>query len=398
VTPGLSVVEHADAPDRAAVVRQYVAIVLMGIAGIALASVKGIIIGTYVQDFGQSPSQAGYLLSTAMLAAMLGALASTIAPQKGLLVGALLLIFAGHLCTAWFVAGNALFVWQSLAGFGHGFAIGRFARAVATVEVPQRITGVYGVSYLVLSSLCSVALPNLKLALGPHALFLMLALSGPLALVGVKWFPAVGKGSGHASAATAVPLRVNLVVIVAVTLLLWYVSIGGYYPYVGQIGEQAGLGFDERARILGIGQLFGLVGISLAIFVGNRFGSLRPLLLFISLQVLACALLLLRRADLATFALSVWLYVFAWLAGFPFLLGMLSTLDRAGRLNPLINIMGNAAYGIGPAGAGFLVRSAGAVAEGLHWIQLIGLGLLVLSGAVVIALAVVAESRARARV
>ncbi len=149
---------------------------------------------------------------------------------------------------------------------------------------------------------------------------------------------------------------------------------------------------------MGIGQLFGLVGISLAIFVGNRFGSLRPLLLFISLQVLACVLLLLRHADLVTFAVSVWLYVFAWLAGFPFLLGMLSTLDRAGRLNPLINIMGNAAYGIGPAGAGFLVRSAGAVADGLRWIQLIGLGLLVLSGAVIIALAVVAESRARARV
>ncbi len=365
----------------------YLAIVLVGIAGIAISSVKAIIIGTYVHDFGMSAPVAGYLLSVEMIAATLGVILSTLVGGRLPLAAALAAIFIGDVGTAMSNTAPALFAWQIVAGLGHGFTLGRMGQGVAAMTNPQRATGFYTVSYLLLSSLNAYFLPDTKALLGPHALFLTLAVTGPLALLGLRWFPDVDPRGAHRVEKGTAAVGVALTAFVMLAFLLWYLGIGGFWPFMGQFGEHAGLAFDDRTRVLGSANLFGLAGASISLVIGNRFGSFRPLACFVSLQVVAVAILMTWTGNPIAFMVAAWLYVFAWLGGFPNQLGLLSRLDPTGRLNALSYVMGNIAYAIGPAGVGLLLRSAPDQGTGLDWLQYLGFALLILSGAMIVSLA-----------
>ncbi|HEY0270930.1 MAG TPA: hypothetical protein VGC10_08075, partial [Sphingomonas sp.] len=184
-------IDGSEPATRRQTIRIYVAVVLVGVAGIAIASVKAIIIGTYVHDFGTSAPVAGYLLSVEMVAATLGVIISTLVGGRSALAAALVAIFVGDTGTGLASVVTTLFAWQVLAGLGHGFALGRMGQGIATVEHPQRLSGCYMIGYLALSSVNSFLLPNTKALLGPHALFFTLALTGPFALLALRWFPTI---------------------------------------------------------------------------------------------------------------------------------------------------------------------------------------------------------------
>ena len=376
---------------RASIVQTYVAVVLVGVAGIATASVKAILIGTYEHDFGMSAPIAGYLLSAEMLAATVGVVLSTLVGGRRPLAIALAVILLADSGTALSYSVAPLLVWQLAAGLGHGFALGRLGQGIATAEHPQRLTACYTIAYLALSSVNSFFLPDTKSALGPHALFFTLAATGPLAFLALRWFPVVAPGGAHKMKSGASRRGIGLTIITMAAFLLWYLGIGGFWPFVGQFAAKAGIAFDERTRILGSAQLFGLAGASISLFVGNRFGTFRPLACFVSLQTAAVVILIAGAGNETAFMVAAWLYVFAWLGGFPNQLGLLSKLDPTGRLNALSYVMGNIAYAIGPAAVGLLLRTASSDDVGLGRLQYAGLALLILSGATIVSLAFVHE-------
>lgn len=382
--------------ERANNVGAYVAVALIGIAGIALSSAKAIIIGVYIHDFGMTPSVAGYLLSVQMVAATAGVIVSTMVGGRAILAAALAAILVGDLGTAASSAAPFLFAFQILGGLGHGIALGRLGQGVAATANPQRATGLFTVSYLTLSSLNAYLLPATKSLLGPHALFVTFAITAPLALLGLRWFPAVDPRGAHKVAGGARTGPV-LTAFVMLAFLVWYLGIGGFWPFVGQFGEHAGIPFDERTKILGSANLFGLAGASISLILGGRFGSFRPLVTFVSLQVAAVLILMLGAGNGTAFMVGSWLYVFAWLGGFPNQLGTLSRIDPTGRLNALTYVMGNIAYAVGPAGVGLMLRSAGSQTAGLERLQYGGLGLLLVSGAMILSLAIRADGIRRAQ-
>ncbi|MBG6118471.1 cyanate permease [Sphingobium sp. JAI105] len=351
----------------------------------AIASTKAIYIGTFIKDFGLSQSMAGYLLSVEMVAATVGTIVSTMLRQRPILIFALIAILIGNVGTA-LVDDNSLFFWQTVAGLGHGYAVGLMAAAIATVAHPQRLSGFYTTSYLILSSLCAMSLPAMKTIIGPHALFFILAVTGPLAMLAVRWFPDL-RTAVKKKTADLPPIPRPLYLYVFLTLFIWYVSIGGFWPYMGQFGIEHGVSFDDRARILGSANLFGLAGAMLSIVVGDRFGSVKPLVFFIGLQTLAVIILLLAPAGRPCFMVATWLYVFAWLGGFPNLLGLLSKIDGTGRLNATLYVAGNTAYAVGPASAALLIKSGPTETIGLHYVQYAGFATLVLSGGMILILA-----------
>jgi len=388
---------HDDpAVERANNVGAYVAVALIGIAGIALSSAKAIIIGVYIHDFGMTPSVAGYLLSVQMVAATAGVIVSTMVGGRVILAAALAAILVGDLGTAASSMAPFLFAFQIVGGLGHGIALGRLGQGVAATANPQRATGLFTVSYLTLSSLNAYLLPATKGLLGPHALFVTFAITAPLALLGLRWFPAVDPRRAH-KVAGGTRTGPVLTAFVMLAFLVWYLGIGGFWPFVGQFGEHAGIPFDERTKILGSANLFGLAGASISLILGGRFGSFKPLVTFVSLQVTAVLILMLGAGNGTAFMIGSWLYVFAWLGGFPNQLGTLSRIDPTGRLNALTYVMGNIAYAVGPAGVGLMLRSAGSQAAGLERLQYGGLGLLLVSGTMILSLAIRADGIRRAQ-
>jgi len=373
----------------------YVAVALIGIAGIALSSAKAIIIGVYIHDFGMTPSVAGYLLSVQMVAATAGVIVSTMVGGRAILAAALAAILIGDLGTASSSMAPFLFAFQVLGGLGHGIALGRLGQGVAATANPQRATGLFTVSYLTLSSLNAYFLPATKSMIGPHALFVTFAVTAPMALLGLRWFPAVDPRGAH-KVAGGTRTGPVLTAFVMLAFLVWYLGIGGFWPFVGQFGEHAGISFDERTKILGSANLFGLAGASISLILGGRFGSFKPLVTFVSLQATAVLILIIGAGNGTAFMVGSWLYVFAWLGGFPNQLGTLSRIDPTGRLNALTYVMGNIAYAVGPAGVGLMLRSAGSQAAGLERLQYGGLGLLLVSGTMILSLALRADGIRRA--
>ncbi len=390
---GSSSVTIPDLSARQHLIRTYVSVVLVGVAGIAIASVKAIIIGTYEHDFGTSAPVAGYLLSAEMIAATFGVILSTMMGGRLPLAAALVAIFVGDMGTGLSNAVPALFAWQLLAGLGHGFALGRMGQGIATVDHPQRLSGCYTIGYLALSGVNSFFLPDTKALLGPHALFFTLALTGPLALLALCWFPPVDPRGAHRVKSGGKPLGLAVTAVTLFAFLLWYLGIGAFWPFVGQFGAHAGIPPDDRTRILGSAQLFGLIGASISLFVGNRFGTFKPLACFVSLQAIAVIILIVGAGNSTAFMIAAWLYVFAWLGGFPNQLGLLSKLDPTGRLNALSYVMGNIAYAVGPAGVGLLLKSAPDEGAGLGRLQYSGFGLLIISSAIIVSLAYRLETR-----
>ncbi len=115
---------------------------------------------------------------------------------------------------------------------------------------------------------------------------------------------------------------------------------------------------------------------------------MRPLTALLLLQSGAIALLAFGPPLVRVYAVSACLYVFAWLGGFPYLLGLLSKLDSGGRLNALMMVVANAAYAIGPASAGYLINAAANEAAGLTYVRSLGLALQVCGSMLILLLAV----------
>lgn len=375
---------------------RYLAIVLVGIAGIATASMKAIIVGTYVSEFGLRAGEAGYVLSAAMVAATTGTIVSAFLPSRRMLAAALASIFAGDFATATLASSSTLILCQVIAGMGHGFALGRMAKAIAAVENSARATGLYTLGYLILSSACIYFLPNLQQSLGSHALFILLALTGPLGMVGLMWLPSraaprerhQSEPANSGAARSPGVLNLRTAVLTGAGLFVYYVSIGGYWPFMSRFADAWQIDSTTRLHILGVAQMMGLAGASISIVFGNRVGTVRPLTALLLLQSGAIALLAFGPPLVRVYAVSACLYVFAWLGGFPYLLGLLSKLDSGGRLNALMMVVANAAYAIGPASAGYLINAAANEAAGLTYVRSLGLALQVCGSMLILLLAV----------
>jgi len=360
------------AEEEAGRVLVTMAIVLVGIAGIAIGSMKAVIIGTYVTDFGLRADQAGYLLSTEMIAATAGTVLSAFLPARKVLLAFLTALLIGDMGTALWSDPSTIYGWQVLAGLGHGFAMGRMAKAIAATTNPHRVSGIYTVSYLMLSSATTYFLPHLQTIFGSHALLILVGLTGPLAMLGLAWLP-VQQSEPREKAGTGNAARSGSAIFVGLALLVYYISVGGYWPFMGRFANAAHIDSTARLHILGIANLIGLCGAMIAVVFGDRLGTVRPLVIFLGLQSVAIILLIVLGADLAGYRAAAWLYVFAWLGGFPYLLGLLSKMDPGGRLNAALYVAANAGYAIGPAASGLLIKAGAGEAQGLAYVQWGGL-------------------------
>jgi MFS family permease len=371
---------------------QWLAVVLVGVAGNASGTIKPVLIGSYVKYFGLSPRLAGYLLAAEMTAAALSVLASAVLlahlPQRRFVLTAIGLILVGNIGASLSPEPTVLFVWRTLAGIGHGLALGPVSAAIARVREPDRLGGLLSVAAMGCASLLSFLVPWLQVTLGGRGLFCAMALTVPLAWLGARWFPehSARPDGSRIQLPAMPPLRVTLVA--SVGSLLWYLVVGDYWPYVEQFARAANIDYATAARILGWATLISIAGACLSIVIGSRFGRVRTLASLFTLQFAGLLLMLFDGSQVSSYCLSAAFFVFSWVAIFPYLLGLMSQIDPGGRLNGLLYTMGLLGYAIGPAAAGYIVGLADSTARGLINIQWITLVLLPASALTLLGLAV----------
>jgi MFS family permease len=182
-------------------------------------------------------------------------------------------------------------------------------------------------------------------------------------------------------------LAVSTVVLVAVGTSLYYVSIGAYWPFVGQFSTATGLDYATKVRILGWSNLIGICGSSISIVISDRFGRFWLIAGLLCLQLLSVVSLLFAGNSIFQYGVSACVYIFAWLAAFPYLMGLMSRIDPVGRLNGLLYTIAAVGFAIGPISASWLVGRTTTERVGLTLVQEISLALLFIGAVLLITLA-----------
>ena len=395
ISAEISAADHFNASaERPSVVLRYISVVLVGVAGYAIAAIKPLMVTSYVANFGLSTRLAGYLLGTEMTSMAVGTLAAAVllpyTRGRRYVLLALLTILVGDLGSMTAGVGTALIIWRVIAGLGHGFALGRLAAAIAMFEHPDRVSGLYTVCLTAFASAFSFLLPHLQAAMGPRGLFMIGAVTAPLALVGLRWFPVRPAPSNPRDAGPSVQssrLPVATILLVVIGTCFYYVSIGAYWPYVGQFSHATHLDYAATTRILGWANLWSICGSSISIVVSDRFGRFWLIAVLFCVQLFAVIGVLLAGGGIFVYAASASLYIFAWLGLFPYLMGLMSRLDPVGRLNGLLYAIAGTAFAVGPAAAGWLIGHSPTEKVGLVRVQEIALVLLFVGGGVLVVLA-----------
>jgi predicted MFS family arabinose efflux permease len=106
--------------------------------------------------------------------------------------------------------------------------------------------------------------------------------------------------------------------------------------------------------------LAGALGALVPYVLRDRFGRAWPIAISI-LVTLCCLIVLARPVSAIGFGVAAASFMFAWIAFFPYLMGVCSAFDPVGRLGALSLATQNIGFAAGPAIAGVLAERAGYV-------------------------------------
>ncbi len=340
-------------------------IMLTGIAGVTVAGLNPIIATAYVDYLGFSEAQAGYLLAADMSGFTIGTLfVSTrihVWNRRMIAVTGLVILLLGNLVCLALSSFDALLVARLFIGLGSGSVAGAMAASLAASGSPDRFFGFYTILTLSTIAILMLMTPRLLIAFGIGGLFWLLAAMTLPAFCLVRNFPEfAGNGNDvrHSSSASWRDMPLNIVMVVSIATLVYYVGTGGVWPYISQVGKAQGFAIEEIGKLLAVAQLFGIAGAMVPIVLGSRLGRALPIAVSL-LSSIICLIALLTLGGKLVYALVVQLYMFVWLLFFPYLMGIVSELDPLGRLAGISYALQSVGFAVGPALAALLITHGG---------------------------------------
>lgn len=317
-------------------------------------------IGALIDYTGFSESEAGWLAAAGFTGSALGAIVVGLRirhldPRKLALFG-LLVLGTFDLASALV---SHLPVWafvtvRLISGLGGAMIYAAVVASLAATENPERGFGVFMVLQFGLSAVGLYGLPYALPTIGVVGMYLIL---GTVAMVSLMLRDSVVH-RGKAAVESAIEIHT----LMKPAALFIMFGIGLYetanfmqYTYSERIGIGFGLSNIQIGKALGIASLLGVPSALVVVWIGDRFGQLRPLLVAIAFSVVAHLLLLMPTGVisyyLATYALGA-----AWAFGLAYFYAVEARLDPGGSVVVVGGFFTSCGSVAGPALAASLVR------------------------------------------
>ena len=343
---------------------QIVSLAALGVIGNLAPFIMPVIVGGVVDFLDISLAEAGYVAFADMLGLGIGALAWSrligTANWRNFSVLAVLLVVIGNVVCTFVTALFPLMGARVVVGLGSGLLLAIGNSGLAMTRDPDRTIGIVTVIAMLSASLALYAFPLLVAAQGVGAMFYGMAIATALAGLGVFGMPRRTPQAPH-TIAKAQPGEhsSNLGYVSLLGVFLFFVGAIIFWVYIERLGNNAQFPVATIATVLGVSHLFGALGAITPAVLSTRLGNRRlPIQFCIGLAV-AMSILMATSVSVVTFAIAACAFIFAWDCFYPYMMGLLITIDPSGRLvsNGLaVQTVGKA---IGPAIAGALILDIG---------------------------------------
>ncbi len=317
-------------------------------------------VGALVDYAGFTEAEAGWVAAVGFAGSALGAIVAGLRirhfdPRILGVVGLIFLavfdaasIFAGHLPTWLFVT------FRFFSGLGGAVAYAAVMATIATMSNPERGYGVFMVLQFGLSAIGLYGLPFLLPVIGVSGLFLILSALAVLSLF--------LRGSvihrAPVSAGTAVEIHMLLKPVALLSMFgigLYETANLGYYTYTERIGVNFGLTDYQIGEVLGLATLLGVPSALAVVWMGDRFGQLRPISAALLVSILGL-LILLYPLGPASYPIAMYMMGAAWAFGLPYFQAVEARIDPGGSVVVVGGFFTSCGAAVGPAIAATLVR------------------------------------------
>jgi MFS transporter, DHA1 family, inner membrane transport protein len=332
---------------------------LLGTAGMFYVNLLPAIVSGLRDALGYSNVQAGYVASANVYGAAAGALFAVFIVRhiawKRVQALALALLIVLDLLSMQVRSLPLLVALRALHGLAGGTSIGIALAVMARTRIPQRAYGAQFTLQVLLGGIGLMWLPELAARHGAWVLFLSLAGVSVITLLVLPLladYPLVG---GPGTAARGQVARWPLVATLA-AIFLFQAANMGLFAFIIPLGRRYSLSTPFISDTLGIADWVAATGSLLAMWVGARYGRLRPLAMALLVTIPATAAFL--RSDLgAAFAAANILTGIAWSFVIPCLFSMCAALDPSGRSASLGGFCSKMGLASGPLLAPYLIGS-----------------------------------------
>lgn len=317
-------------------------------------------IGALIDHTGFTEAEAGWLAAAGFTGAALGAISAGLRIRH---LDPRMLAVAGLIVLGSFDAASALVghmpVWlfvvlRLVSGFGGAVAYAAVVASLASTENPERGYGVFMVLQFGLSAISLYGLPYVLPDIGVVGMYLLLAAFAALSLM-------LRDSVLHRGATTEEP-AIEVRMLLRPAAIMAMLGIGFYesanfmqYTYSERIGIGFGLSSYEIGEALGIASLLGVPAALLVVWIGDRFGQLRPVLSAIVLSVIAHLLLLVPDGTIS-YVLAVFALGIAWAIGLAYFYAIEARIDPGGSVVVVGGFFTSCGSVAGPALAATLVK------------------------------------------
>ncbi|WP_386068225.1 MFS transporter [Tahibacter sp. UC22_41] len=352
------------APGSATQLWAYALLAFVATAGFFYINIMAAIVDGLVTDWHFSNAQAGSVAAANIYGASAGALIAALTvrrlrwrPTLALLLVALLLVDLASILVhepTW------LIVVRAAHGVVGGMAVGVSYSVMARTASSDRAFGMLLLVQFGLAGLGLMVLPPLVPEYGARILFLALAGFSALALLALPAIPhfddaAATPGEPQRGIAPAARRSAAFALL---AMFLFQAGNMALSAFIIGLGERFGLERGFVSHTLGWATWIGAAGAVLVIAMGTPKNRLRPLLAAMLLTLAGTAAFF-GSGNAPVFFLANVGTAITWSFVVPCLFGMVSQLDRSGRLATVAGFVSKMGLASGPLLAGWVLRAGG---------------------------------------
>lgn len=341
--------------------KQMVALGFLGVAGNMSPFILPLIVGALVDYVDFSIQQASYIVSADMFGLGAGTLLWSHfilkANWRQFAVAAAVLLFVGNVFCAVTDTFYAVMFSRFVAGIGAGLMLTIGVSGLANTKNPDRVVGIYMVFVTVVAAIVLYVFPFLLVESGSKGMFFALAGFACLAAVSSFFVPGQSKqtdkprneiGEGATtSSSTENRYLASLLGVSAVLAVFFGMSL--FWVYIERAGVLSGFVTEQMSAGLGTAQFAGVAGALAAAVLSTRLGNRTVPLMFAIVLAIIASILIPTTTSFVYFVLAAGVLIFAWDMLYPYVIGIMVSLDATAKLVSYSMVMMTLGKSLSPA-------------------------------------------------